>query len=122
MGSPTFITRHLNQTLVYWKKTGNDGEGGFEYATPEDLNGRCEFKVEQVLSALGEEKVSRARVFLEQEVEEGGYLYLGSLDDSNMDSAPLPETTEGSMRIIAFETIPRLDGPGNLYKAFCNMD
>lgn len=121
MGTPNFIQRHLNQTLVYWGNPQDDGEGGFTFDSAVEIIGRCEYKVEQVVSGNGELTVSRARVYLAQEVDQGGYLYLGTLDDSEMvDSAPHPDDISESMRIMVFEKIPRLEGPGYLYKAYLN--
>lgn len=122
MAAPSFIRRHLNQTLVYWGDPEDDGYGGYTFDDPVEINGRCEFKNEVVVSAMGEELVSRAHVYLEQEVNPGGYLYLGSLTDSVMESAPVPTTTEGSMKILIAEKLPQLDGPGFLYKAYVNME
>ena len=112
----------MNQDLVYWGNPEEDGTGGFTFDAPIEIKGRCRYKVQQVVSGLGEEKVSRATVHLDQEVDEGGYLYLGTLADSNIGDDQTPKSTEGSMRILSFDNIPRLEGPGSLYKAYCNMD
>lgn len=121
MATPGFISKRLNQTLVYWGNPKNDGFGTYTFDDPVEIRGRCEYKVEMVLSVDGEELVSRARVYLEQEVDGGGYLYLGTLDDSVIGDDQSPSTTEGSMRILAFEKIPSLDDRGSLYKAYVNM-
>jgi hypothetical protein len=122
MGSPHFIRRNLNQTLVYWGNPQNDGEGGYTFDAPVEIRGRCEFRTEIVRSGLNEEHVSRARIYLERTVDEGGYLYMGTLDDPGIGDSMHPNSTEDSMRILSQDKIPRLKGSGYLHKAFVNAN
>lgn len=120
MSTLGFISKRLSQTLVYWANPVDDGYGYFTFDDPVEISGRCEYKVELVRSGLGEEVVSRAQVYLDQEVQEKEYLYLGTLDD--MDSNPDPRDVEGAMEVIAFEKIPKLGSSTLfLYKAYLNM-
>jgi len=121
MGIPRFMHKWMTQDLVYWRMTGNDGEGGFEFAAPVELKCRYEKKTEQVLTANGEEKVSRARLFTSTELQEGGYVYIGTLDDSNIPSDESPEKTEGAARILASDVIPNWNGITEIYIAYANM-
>lgn len=109
----------FSQDLVYWKKIGNDGEGGFEYDSPVSLKCRYEKKTEQVLTNTGEEKVSRARFFCSEPLEEGGYVFLGTLDE--LGDSQLPKDTEGSMRILAADEIPSFHGNTAVYIGYSNM-
>jgi len=119
MSTPAFILRNLRQTLVYWANPVSDGFNGFTYDDPVEIKGRCEFTKELVLDKQGEESMSQARVFLAQEVQEGEYLYLGTL--ATIDSAPVPDTTEGSMRVLIGVKTPRLGSITEFeYKAFLN--
>lgn len=122
MSTPYFIKRHLNQTLVYWANPVNDGEGGYTFDDPVEIRGRCEYRVEMVRTETGEEQVSRARIYLEEELDTGGYIYLGSLDDSGIDTDSHPNDVDGSMRIFSQDKVPRLRGNGFLYKAFVNAN
>jgi hypothetical protein len=120
MTTPYFIRRNLNQTLVYWGNPQDDGEGGYEFDDPVEIRGRCEYRTEIVRSDMNEEHVSRARIYLEQPVAEGGYLFLGTLDE--IGDTGHPDSTDNSMRILSQDQIPRLKGPGFLYKAFVNAN
>lgn len=121
MTTPHFIWKHLHQDMVYWGNPQDDGEGGFTFDAPVELTGRCEFMQEIVITDDGEEKVSQAFAYLTQDVDEGGYVYLGTLEDSSLSSDPLPSNTEDSMRIIMSRPIPMLDDPRKfLYRAYLN--
>lgn len=122
MSAPHFIRSYLHQIMVYWGNPQSDGEGGYTFDDPVEIRGRCEFRTEVVRTEQGEEEVSRARVYLEDKVDQGGYLYLGTLEDSNIGDDMHPISTEGSMRILSLDEIPRLHGPGILYKAFVNSN
>ena len=123
MGIPAFIKRSLNQTLVYWANPANDGYGAETYDTPVEISGRCEHKTELVVSESGEEVLSKAQVWLEQVVKEGEYLYLGTLSDSGLDSAPVPKEVSESMRVLAFSKVPVLGRADEFeYKAYLNIE
>ena len=121
MGVPAFTKKWLNQDLVYWEFKSNDGEGGFEFEDPVPLKGRYEKKTEQVMTSGGEEKVSRARVFVDQELLEGSYIYVGTLQDDAIGLDQSPEKTLGSMRVLASDVIPSWNGRTSLYIAYANM-
>lgn len=123
MSTLGFIKRSLSQTLVYWATPVADGYGGFTFDDPVEIKGRCEYTTELILSgSTGEEVLSKARVYLNQEVYEGEYLYLGELDDDDLESAPTPINTSKSMRIISATKLPQLGSSTNfLYKAYLNI-
>ncbi|KKL57638.1 hypothetical protein LCGC14_2233390 [marine sediment metagenome] len=121
MGITDFINRMCTQTIVYWANPVNDGEGGFTYDSPVEILGRWEEVNEVVLGSNGKELVSRARVFLKQEVDEEGAMYLGELTD--LDSAPEPtDSAVNALYIIAFSKVPVLGSATDfMYKASLNM-
>ncbi len=85
MGLENVLLRQYKQTAVYWGVSGNDGQGGFTYDTPVELappsNGvRWEIMDQVVRDDKGVEFTSRALVFVAQDVEVEGLLYLGTLD------------------------------------------
>jgi len=121
MGTPFWINQYLNQTLVYWGNPQDDGTGGLTFDDPVEIEGRCEYKVEQVVTGLGELTVSRATIYLKQKVIEGSYLYLGTLSDSCIGDDLTPYSTEGTMRVLAFEQISGLTGTDVLYKVYANI-
>lgn len=102
-----FITKNLLQTVVFWGTPSADGYGGFTYADPVELNARWEDRQELFINAQGREELSRAIVYVDADVEAGGYLYLGELDDFDS-SAPVPTENASAYMIKAFQKIPNL--------------
>jgi len=91
-----------NQEATYWAYQGSNGEGGFNYNPPVSLSVRWEEKAERFLSVSGEEAISSATIFLDQDVGVFGYLFLGNSASSD------PTTVPGAKRIEAFVKIPHL--------------
>jgi hypothetical protein len=119
---PVFIRKWLDQSIVYWGNPQRKGSGGFTFDAPVELVGRCEYKVEAVIGEDGQEMMSRARVYLSQRVDVDGYLYLGTLADSAIGDEQTPASTEGAMRILAFEEIPRITRKsGYLFRVYVNI-
>lgn len=107
MGFEQFIERACQQTAVYWGNPVADGYGGHCYDSPVEVKCRWEQKQELIMiqkgpSAHGEEIISTAQIYVLQDVEEGEYLYLGSLNelDSNPDN---PKEVEDAFQIKKFE-------------------
>lgn len=109
-----FIKKVCVQTAVYWGSPTPDGYGGKTFADPVELtppNGvRWDQKVQLVedkgIRATGEEIISNAVVLLNQDVDEQGYLYLGSLDDLDSGVQDNPLEVEGAYEIKKVEKIP----------------
>ena len=106
-----YITRNLKQTILYWGSPTATGIG-YSYADAIEILGRWEDRQEIFVDADGREHVSNAVVYLAQDVELGGYLYLGDLDEFGEDSSGLvtsdPQAVEGSYEIRAFKKTPNL--------------
>ena len=121
MGIETFIASKCTQPIVYWANPVNNGEGGFTYDDPVEILGRWEELNEVIMGTDGKEMISQARVFLTQEVDEEGAMWLGSLSD--LDSAPAPDDSAvAALRIIAFSRLPELGSTSmNMYRANLNM-
>lgn len=121
MSTPSFVSKQLNQTMVYWPSPVNDGYGGKTFGVPVEVPARCEYRIERAINAMGNEVLSKAFVYLEQEVEEGAFLYLGSLSDIDADGLVNPSTVKGSMIVLTFLKIPRLASATEfIYKAYAN--
>ena len=109
-----FIKKVTAQTAVYWAAPSADGFGGMSFSDPVELtppNGvRWDEKVQLIMdkgiTSTGKEIVSNAVVLLNQDVEEQGYLYLGSLDDLDSGEQDDPLTVEGAYEIKQVEKIP----------------
>jgi hypothetical protein len=121
----SLLKRNLVQTCVYWGAPKNDGEGGFIFDAPVEIQCRWEDKEQVVMQDNGEKILSRSTVYLLQEVDENGMLFLGTLDDigdSEGDSSGVyydPQELEGAYLIKRFEKTPSLRSTTEfLYKAF----
>jgi len=107
MSFTDFINRMCKQTVVYWGSPTIDGFSKKTFASPVERQVRYE-DVEQ-LDRLdrGEEKLVMARMWVTEEFDEGGYIYLGTLDD--LDSNPAnPLEVEGASLITSVRRIPNI--------------
>jgi hypothetical protein len=111
-----FLKRMLNQKAVYWGTPAGDGYGGFTFADPVELDCRWEDKTELFVSPAGEETPSQAVVYLPQDVDVGGYLFLGALDDINSDQDP--QGQDGAYRIKQVYKTPDIKGKDFLRKVW----
>ena len=102
-----YITKNFKQTIVYWGNPQPDGFGGFSFDDPVEIKGRWEDRQELFIDAQGNEIRSQAVVYLAQDVDLGGYLYLGDLDDFSS-SAPEPTDSTKAKEIRALRKIPNL--------------
>lgn len=99
-----FLTMGLKQTCTYWEPNGVDGYNKPSFAAPVTLKCRWEERTEKIQSDEGVEVLSRARIFLDQDVKVGGYLLLGESTDSS------PLYVPNAFRIITFRKTPGLIG------------
>jgi hypothetical protein len=95
-GISTLLTRQCKQVAVYWGNPVKDGQGGFTFAEPVEIYCRWEEMNQIVTDAKGNELTSRALVYTLQDVDEEGYLYLGTLENL-YDSMPDAESSEGGL-------------------------
>jgi hypothetical protein len=108
MGITSLLTRQCKQVAVYWGNPVNDGEGGFTFDDPVELYCRWEEMKQVVTDNKGVEVSSRAVVYLLQDVDEEGMLYLGRLTDLSSAEEGDPKTVEGAYIIKRFEKTPAL--------------
>lgn len=98
----SFLSFGLNQKCTYWKFLGIDGYGKPSFSAPVVISCRWEGRTEKVQADDGEERMSRARVFLENDVAAGDYLALG--EHAGLD----PRRVLGAWKIITYRTTPGL--------------
>lgn len=87
--------RFLTQTLTYWPPGGTDRYGKPQSGTPVQKPCRWEDRTEEVQSKTGQEVTSRSRVFLDDDIDLDGYVYLGVSDGAD------PTTVAGAFEIQA---------------------
>jgi len=86
MGVLSFIEKVCVQTAVYWAPAGNSGYGD-SFAAAIEVPCRWDDVSEQIINQNGQEITSEAKLLLTDDVIEGGYMYLGTLDDLDSDPA-----------------------------------
>jgi len=111
------IARNCPQTAVYWGTPVNDGTGGKTFADPVEIACRWEETIQVMLDTKGVETTSRAVVFVTQDVDEEGILYLGTLDDLDSDEEADPMTITGAYSIKRFTKTPSLGSTTDFRRA-----
>lgn len=100
------------QTATYWGPTTINKFGEQTFATPAAISVRWEEKTEMFLDRdTGKELMSKSVVYLKQDVEENGFLYLGT-------TSLAPSTQEKAFRIKRFDKTPSLKGNKYTRKAW----
>lgn len=110
MGIEKFIKKICVQTAVYWGTPVPDGYGGYIFDDPVEILCRWEDKVElidRVGERLGEQIISKAQVLVTQDLNEQGYLYLGTLNDLDSDTSN-PKEIKGAYMIKWKTKIPMI--------------
>jgi hypothetical protein len=106
-GIEKVVKKFAVQTAMYWANPVNDGDGNKTYDAPVDILVRWDDKTQVVINSSGKEKVSKAEILTNEEMQELEFLYLGALADfpSGQDLSN-PKTIEGSYQIIVKSKIP----------------
>ena len=114
------INRLSVQTAVYWGTPVNDGYGGYTFDDPVEILVRWEDKNVLFKDNTGRELISKAQVFIHSDytVEEEGWLYLGDLDDSGLDSASTPDEVDGAFQIKRINKIPPIGKTENIISVY----
>ncbi len=101
---PNFLTAFHRQKATYWATGTSDGFGGHTFTAPISLDVRWEEKNELVINDKGETVVSRARVFVDRDLDLEGYLFLGVSTGAD------PRVVDDTYRILEIRKTPSLDG------------
>lgn len=108
----SFLTRLLPMTVTYWGNPDPQGAGDYTYDAPVTFAARWENKIELFVNAAGKEQRSSAIVYSATDMQEGGYLYLGTSATAN------PTQVEGAFEIRAVGKSPSVAGTQTLVKAW----
>jgi len=119
----SIITRMLKQICVYWPPAEIDSGGdGFDnygqpvVTTPSEVNCRWEDKAEEFIGVDGTKQISKAVVYVGEDVVIGGILMLGGLIDI-IDDVNIKEN-DGAWEIKGFSKVPNLKATEFLRTAF----
>jgi hypothetical protein len=88
----------LTQDAVYWAPGTRDGFGGFTVNDGVGIKCRWEDHVDRLVDVAGEEFISKARVFTENQLEYG-WLYEGKTTDIDPAFLDKPDQVDGAFRI-----------------------
>ena len=69
------------QDVVYWANPVDDGRGGYTYDDPVEIKARWDDLQKQIVSADGEQLVCDAQVCVLEDLDIGGVLYLGTIEE-----------------------------------------
>ncbi len=108
MGIEKFIKKISVQTAVYWGNPVNDGSGGFVFDEPVEIKCRWEDKTQIVNDSDGSEVVSDSFILTNEDLDENGYLFLGTLDDLDSDEWDDPKSKSGAKAILSKSKIPMI--------------
>ena len=106
----SILTGKLNDTLVYWPPAARDKFAKPGYGTPAEILGRWEDNLELAVTSTGEEFTSHAQVFLDQDLELEGYLFLGDLQDLSTDELSDPRREDRAYEIKKTERVESVGG------------
>jgi len=104
------ITRAAVQTAVYWPDPVEDGFGTKTYGTPVEILCRWEAKQQLVRAydAKGNTYDYIGIVYVTQDLDMEGVLYLGTLTDLTAQELVTPAIKTGTYVIKQFEKVPSL--------------
>ena len=116
------MIRNCPQVCVYWHSPEEDGYGGKTFDAPVEIMCRWEDKAQLIRLDDGNEISSRAIVYVLQDVDMEGVMYLGTLDDlydlaeSSAGALDNPKEFDGAYIIKKFEKSPLLGSTTDFYR------
>lgn len=105
----TFLIENLIQTVVYWGNPTPDGYGSFTFDSPIEISARWVDRSELFIDSTGQESKSLAVVFIGQDIDIGGWLFLGELSDIDSGLTDTPHLVPNARQIRGFRKTPSLD-------------
>lgn len=102
------IKRNLTETAVYWAVTGKNKYNEKTFATPDEIDCRWEDRVDVVKDSQGKEVRTRARVFVNTNVQEQGYLFRGKKKDLDSADEENPYDATEAYEIKRKERVPAI--------------
>lgn len=112
------FTQSLKQTAVYWGGPTNTVDGDRTFDAAVELAVRWEVRHELFNDQYGQEQRSNAIVYLAQDVDLGGYLFLGDLDDLDSAQEGDPMTVKAAREVRGLDKSPDYRGTGYMRKVY----
>lgn len=108
MGIDRFIKLKLKDTAVYWALASFGSDGSPVYSTPVEIVCLWVARIDNILDDKGREAISRATVYVNQDLTTHGRLYHGELTDLSTAEKTDPLTVSDAYEIMAFLKTPSL--------------
>jgi hypothetical protein len=108
------IRHACKQVAVYWGNPVNDGYGNFTFDGAVEILCRWEDRKDIFITSTGDELTSKSVIYPLQDLDENGYLYLGTLDslydsaESSGGAIDNPKDIDGAYPIRRFDKVPVL--------------
>jgi len=112
----SLITRMRRQNAVYWALDSIDQFGKKTFSSPVQIKVRWDDVTEEFLDSEGVRQVSKAVVYVGEDIEEGSVLMLGELSDIT-DAVNIKEN-EGAWEVRMFAKTPNLRATEFLRRAY----
>lgn len=107
MGFARFLSKIRKQTAVYWAPSETTGGNKVEtFADPVELQVRWAGTTEQMYREEGTPFVPKFKVMVGQDVETGGFMWLGRLSELGYQEKKNPRLLNLAYRIEAFKSVP----------------
>jgi len=118
MSISSFVASTCVQTAVYWGNPVNDGHGQNTYDAPVEIPCRWEGKKQLLKTYDSKGNIIEyiGVVFVNQDLDEDGCLFLGTLDDLDSGAFAEPEIMEDVFPIKQFEKLPSLRSSTDFYR------
>lgn len=105
--------RSMKDTITYWATSGaTDRFGKPVFSAPVALIGRWEDRIENVQGKTGDVYISKARVFLKDQIAIDGYLFRGT------SIAVDPTVVQNAGEVQALGSMPDLRSTQRMYVAY----
>ncbi len=108
MGIESYMKRVTKQTAVYWSTPVADKFGKNSFTTPVEIKCLWSDKKQLMVDDNGKETFSKAVVYVLQDLDEQGMLFLGVLKDLTTAQKADPAKVKNAYEIRQFLKIPSL--------------
>ena len=108
MSIDAYMKKICNDTAVYWSTPVVDNFGAFTFTTPVEISCLWKGKVVLMRESDGREIVSKAKVYVIQDLDEHGMLFHGILDDLTSAQKSDPKTVSDAYEIKIFLKTPSI--------------
>lgn len=108
MSIDAYMKNICNDIAVYWGTPVADKFGAFTFATPVEIQCLWKGKVVLIRDDEGREIVSKAKVYVTQDLDEHGMLFHGILDDLTAAQKSDPRKVSSAYEIKTFMKVPSL--------------